>query len=180
MIDILDAFMKKFFLFWWKKVNLFKNEVLEIKAFKRLIYLPKTIVWFVDELPWKCIFHKKLHVTKNVWCTWSNWETSLSSTWPFWMYFMITCQQVKQLSFNCNYISNEMLSNKMYCNFTFTKLCEHVWSNKYSKYILQASKRIVLFGLEYVASPSSFVMFSHLRFIDKPILFICSKVMLNI
>jgi len=50
--------------------------------------------------------------------------------------------------------------------------------NKYSQYIFQASKRIVLFSLEYVASPS--VMFSHLRLIDKPILFVCSKVMLNI
>ncbi len=70
-----------------------------------------------------------------------------------------------------------MLSNKC----TPILLCEHMCEvNKYSKYILQASKRIVLFGLEYVASPLSFVMFSHLRFIDKPILFICSKVMLNI
>jgi hypothetical protein len=112
MIDILDAFMKKFFLFWWKKVNLFKNEVLEIKAFKRLIYLPKTIVWFVDELPFPYIFHKKRHVKRNVWRSWSSWETILSSRWPFWMYFMITCQQVKQLSSNCNYISNEKLSNK--------------------------------------------------------------------
>ncbi len=114
MIDIFDAFMKRFFLIWWKKINLFKNHFLEIKALKRLMYLPKPIVGFViiNELTWKIIFHKKSHVTKNVWCTLSNWENILSSRWPFWMYFMIACQQVKQVSFNCNYINNEKWSNK--------------------------------------------------------------------
>jgi len=144
--------------FWFdeRKLTYSKITFYKFKALKRLIYLPKTIV---DGLACQCIFRKKWHVTKNVWCTWSNWETILSSTWPFWMYFMITCQQVKQLSFNCNYISNEKLSNKC----TSTLLLQNfvnMWEvNKYSKYILQTSNWTVLFGLEYVASLLSFVMF---------------------
>jgi hypothetical protein len=66
MIDIFDAYMKTFFLILRKKINLFKNHFLKIKALKRLIYLPKTIVWFVDELPFSYIFPKKTHVKINV------------------------------------------------------------------------------------------------------------------
>ncbi len=113
MIDILDAFMKRFFLIWWKKINLLKNHFLEIKALKRLIYLPKTFVRFVIIYKlWYPTPCKKALVTENVWCTSSNWENILSSRWPFSMYFMITCQRVKQVSFNCNYINNEKSSNK--------------------------------------------------------------------
>jgi hypothetical protein len=72
---------------------------------------------------------------------------------------MITCQQVKQLSFNCNYINKEKLCNK--CTpVSLTKFCEHMCEvNKYSKYIFQTSKWTIVFGLEYVASLLSCVMF---------------------